>query len=1464
MTNNTMFVYTFHVDDQEQNTTIIRMYGVNDVGETTCLQIHDFYPYVYVELPRKYEWTRESATAVVNRLTSIMKTRQHIKKDFVRKFKLYGAHLDEKTGERQRFPYLKLWFATRADINYLRAVLRNPLFVSGYTSELKLNIHEAEASTILQLICTTGIPSAGWIEFKPSTNTTTNTTTTTNKVTSAHTEVSVSYRSLRRLKTREDHVAHPVVLSFDIEVNSSKGVNVFPKAVNLGDCIFQISCVLFNHPGAYRGYLLSLGDPCDIEAGQVDANLPDATEVRRFRTEAELIMGFADFIKEHHANVIIGYNIFGFDIKYLMDRAKKPCMCYSSLRRTGFHLEQLGVEDVIKWVSTAFGHQEHKYLKMEGRIFIDLMNIVQRRFKLNKYDLNTVSEEILKDKKEDLSPAELFACYRAGMAGDRSALHRTGTYAMKDALLVARLADRLQMWVGAVEEAKVYNSTIFSLYTSGQQIKVFSKVYEYCCRAGYVVDLDGYQSKDNERYMGAYVFEPVPGYYHDVVPLDFSSLYPSVIIAFNLSYDTLVTDESVPDHLCHVMEWEEHFLCDHDPKFVKYKELDAHIMELRDKLRNLRQRRDEKASKRDAREYLGKQISRLDAEVRRLAEKRKVMKKSLNSYYMCARRRYRFSKSPEGVLPAILRSALSARADIKKRMKTGGWDELTRLVLDKRQLAVKLLANSAYGACGASKGYLPNMPIAMCTTYMGRLNIEKTASAIKEKFKGEVVYGDSVAGDTPILCMLPDGTFTIRTIDSVMGGGDEGKWESYDGFKAGDSNRKEKQQIMGDGIKVWTKGKWSNVVRVIRHKTTKRMFRVNTHIGCIDVSEDHSLLNAEAREIKPTEVEIGQRLYHSFPDKFDYKLQSPSIIVEDVHTCKKCKSVKPIYEFYEDMRLCKQCVWNSNAIHRTGLRGKVDHYFSEEEYLRSSYSHLSAEEALVWGFFMGDGSCGAYSVTGSKGHKFSWAINNQNLEYLVRAQKILEVVEPYFTFPILDTMTSSGVYKLVCKGRIRLLVKKYRPLFYDKDDYKIVPYCVLNSSLEIRKAFFEGYYMADGAKSEADRIIPNVGVRMDCKGKIGAQGLYYLLKSIGYEHVAVRSLQVDRNIYTLAAASTGFRKDPWAVKKVIELPPVSDSTYIYDIETEEGVFQAGIGEMVVKNTDSNYIRFPHIHTAPELWDYAIHVAAEVSKMFPPPMKLEFEMFIYHKFIIFSKKRYMYLSSDREGVLSSAIGKRGIVLVRRDNAKIVRILFERALRMIFDNAGFYEVWTYILEQINVMFARGFDASVFVITQSVGDVNDMKIESDEDGCLRAGKYKVPELKAETHDKQLKKKKATTDEEFYERCIPAIAQLAQRVRRRNQHVEIGERLEHVFLESERYNDANYFKIEHYQYYKRHSDVLKLDYYYYFEKIARALDPLLDVVFNSDGFLLKEFKFRLKHHRVLLVDIRNLFCPLIKISRQ
>ena len=112
---------------------------------------------------------------------------------------------------------------------------------------------------------------------------------------------------------------------------------------------------------------------------------------------------------------------------------------------------------------------------------------------------------------------------------------------------------------------------------------------------------------------------------------------------------------------------------------------------------------------------------------------------------------------------------------------------------------------------------------------------------------------DSVAGDTPLLLKDGAGNLVIETIERLST-----SWTP---------NLNGKDYASTD-YQVWTESGWTPIIHVMRHKVEKRMFRVLTHTGCVDVTEDHSLLNDKGEEITPVNCQVGNKLLHAFPEEF--------------------------------------------------------------------------------------------------------------------------------------------------------------------------------------------------------------------------------------------------------------------------------------------------------------------------------------------------------------------------------------------------------------------------------------------------------------------------------------------------------------------------------------------------------------------------------------------------------------------
>ena len=750
------FPYNWHVDEKQEEFTCIRVYGINEKTENICIKVDDFTPYVYIELPTRIKWTASKAQILGDKLDKLMGRQKAVKKALTWKKKLYGAYLDPDTGIRKLFPYLFCSFFNLKDLTLLQFRLKGSVHVVGVGS-LKLKIHESDANPILQLTCCRKLPTAGWVTFKG------RKIKKQEQDTLCDHEYEVKQKHLKPLDL--EFVPKPKIMGFDIEVNSSNP-SAMPQASNSKDKIFQISCVIAREgdlPEKYDKYILSLGDP-DEEIVGFDVI------VYTFPTEAKLLLGFVDLIREENPNIITGYNILGFDIPYMITRAQNS-FCINEFSKQGFHKYSRAKERTIKWSSSAYKNQEFKFLDAEGRLFVDLLPLVRRDFKFNNYKLKTISTYFLGETKDPLSVKGIFKCYRIGIKKNkegnyapraRKAMAICAKYCVQDSVLVVRLMDKLKTWLGLTEMAKTCQVPIFTLYTQGQQIKVYSQLYKYCMFNNIVVEKNAYQVADNERYVGAKVFPPVPGQYEMVVPLDFKSLYPTTMIAYNIDYHTWVPDDSpIPDHKCHVMEWIDCVGCEHDPKVIRKKILTEYLLTERAKIKTMRERRNKCLDKFRRKEMMVK-IKEAVEKLKPYTTERSELTKTITKHPMCEKRRYRFLKEPKGVMPTILQNLLDARkktrkvdmAKVKSEIKQLELDpennrdrikELKTLldVLNKRQLSYKVSANSMYGITGTRKGYLPFMPAAMCTCFMGRKNITRVAEELTNTYKAKLVYGDT-------------------------------------------------------------------------------------------------------------------------------------------------------------------------------------------------------------------------------------------------------------------------------------------------------------------------------------------------------------------------------------------------------------------------------------------------------------------------------------------------------------------------------------------------------------------------------------------------------------------------------------------------------------------------------------------------------------------------------------------------
>lgn len=486
------------VDDEH----LISILGKTEDGKSVCLTT-TFEPYFFVKLPRG---TTERDVRILFDELNELKPDHVTSYSLVEKKDVWGFQNNEK------FAYMRLNFKTLLDRRKVNSVF-------AYNNKFRnYHVYESNIDPVLRLMHRTGIQSTGWLD-------------TGNDCVRAHlakVDIDLWCNDWTTLKPVDrDDIAPFVVASVDIECNSSTGK--FPDAGIPGDACFQIALSL-----------CTFGNDEPYEKVCLCYKKTEGPGVVSFDTEREMLEAFQKYLHEKDIDIITGWNIFGFDLEYIYKRAQYTG-CDSEFFNMG-KLKDSPSELVMKKLSSsALGDNFLKLLPMSGRFIFDMFHEVKKGYKLDSYKLNEVSKLYLGDQKIDMPPKEMFARYKEE---DPVKLGEVAEYCIKDTLLPHKLLKKLCTLLNLLEMAKATWVPLCFLVERGQQIKVFSQLTKKARELGYMVPTIKYGALPEEPYEGATVLEAQKGaYYTPITALDFEALYPSIMMAHNLCYSTLVMDE---------------------------------------------------------------------------------------------------------------------------------------------------------------------------------------------------------------------------------------------------------------------------------------------------------------------------------------------------------------------------------------------------------------------------------------------------------------------------------------------------------------------------------------------------------------------------------------------------------------------------------------------------------------------------------------------------------------------------------------------------------------------------------------------------------------------------------------------------------------------------------------------------------------------------------------------------------
>lgn len=234
---------------------------------------------------------------------------------------------------------------------------------------------------------------------------------------------------------------------------------------------------------------------------------------------------------------------------------------------------------------------------------------------------------------------------------------------------------------------------------------------------------------------------------------------------------------------------------------------------------------------------------------------------------------------------------------------------------------------------------------------------------------------------------------------------------------------------------------------------------------------------------------------------------------------------------------------------------------------------------------------------------------------------------------------------------------------------------------------------------------------------------------------------------------------------------------------------------------------------------------------------------------------MYQGCDENGILDKKIGKKGVLLARRDNSLFLRKIYENVTNLIFDKIPKEEIKDYLNQTINDLFRNQIPYSDYIITKSVGSTEgDL---NEDEGKL--GDYKIKQLSTDLIEREIQLK-GKTEREYYISSCPAQVQLAEKLKKRGIRVDTGSRIEYVIIQKLGAKLQGE-KIEEYDYFKKYTKYLKIDSLYYLQSLINPLDQILQVGLKENDFMSYQYKIRLQYQKVI-TELNNLFAPKIIVQ--
>jgi len=426
--------------------------------------------------------------------------------------------------------------------------------------------------------------------------------------------------------------------------------------------------------------------------------------------EKAMLLRFVDIIKDNGVVHIVAHNGLNFDIPFLVKRAQHLKIDKAFLRMSIFNSMPCRFQE-REIQNNQLGAYKIGEIDPQGIVVHDTLIYFRKAFSLSSYSLNALGEHFLGGRQKlDMPPKKMFRLFQqkfhAAEDGPRL-LEDVAIYCLVDTILTIDLVSKVKMIHALYGLSAVTCTKMHEYIVTGEQRKSYAVICQKAMEKNYFINKDALPVPP-ESYQGATVLPPSIGLHlQPILGLDFASLYPSIMQAYNLCFSTC--------------EW------------------------LKDAPRRAPGLTDDQ---RDIYRHTIKPYGQAETEVSVSFVKKEVR---------------------EGLLPMLLAELLDARKGAKKKMKDAD-NAFDKMIYDQLQRAFKITCNAIYGFCGVQgrrdpdcaafpgccglrrdqkrcqcyRGMLSNCFVAQTVTQRGRRLIDETAKHVLEKWPdAQIVYGDT-------------------------------------------------------------------------------------------------------------------------------------------------------------------------------------------------------------------------------------------------------------------------------------------------------------------------------------------------------------------------------------------------------------------------------------------------------------------------------------------------------------------------------------------------------------------------------------------------------------------------------------------------------------------------------------------------------------------------------------------------